>query len=217
MSAASRYGRGTIILLLAVSYALLAHYTNANHNETLGALVALTPIVLAILTMAWHSSHRLVMLTAIGGACALLLASWGKVAHHFNQIYWVEHAGSQLVLCMVFGRTLFNGREPMCTYFAKVVHGTITLEIALYSRKVTVAWVIFFGMMSSTSTIIFFTCPLPVWSAFAYFFTAPLIGLMFVVEYGVRRMLQPHMQHAHILAAITAVWQKQTQARAPKI
>ena len=205
-----RYGRGVAIAALALGYALLAHYTNTNsQHETLGTLVALSPIVLAVLVMSWNSRYRIAVIAAMGVGGVLLVTAWNTVGHHYNYIYWTEHAGSQLVLCMVFARTLSPGRDPMCTYFARVVHGSITPVIEHYSRQVTVAWVFFFGLMAATSTAIFFTCPLATWSVFANFFTAPLIGMMFVVEYGVRRLVHPEMEHAHILDTIVAVWKQQ--------
>jgi uncharacterized membrane protein len=206
MSGTVRFGRGIAVIALTAGYALLAHYTIAARTEALGTLVALAPVGLATLSMAWNSRHRRTMLTIFGLACAALLVSWHAVENHFNQIYWMEHAGSQLFLCLLFGRTLNSGKEPMCTRFARAVHGTLTPELERYTRHVTVAWAGFFGSMAATSSIIFFTAPLTTWSAFANFFTAPLIGSMFVAEYLVRRFTHPHMEHASILAAVKAFW-----------
>ncbi|MDB5761931.1 MAG: hypothetical protein JWQ21_926 [Herminiimonas sp.] len=207
MSAVVRLGRRMAIIALVAGYALLAHYTNtAARTETLGTLLALAPIVLTALSMARHSRHRLPMLAMLGIGCAALLMAWTTIAHHFARIYWLEHAGSQLVLCLVFGRTLSGGREPMCTRFARSIHGSLTPEIEHYTRQVTAAWVLFFGSMAAVSTILFFAAPLAAWSAFANFLTAPLIGLMFVAEYLVRRRLHPHTKHAHILDAIKVFW-----------
>lgn len=206
MSRAVRFGRSAAVVAFAVGYALLAHYTNIAHTETLGTLLALSPLVLAALSFAWQSRHRLPMLGLFGIGCAALFIAWGALEHHFSRIYWIEHAGTQLLLCLWFGRTLGTGREPMCTYFARIMHGSLTPAIERYTRQVTVGWVMFFGCMSAASTAIFFTAPLAVWSAFANFFTAPLIGLMFVVEYIVRRRLHPDAEHAHILDAVKAFW-----------
>ncbi|WP_019142427.1 hypothetical protein [Noviherbaspirillum massiliense] len=206
MSQVFRSGRWIAGMTLAVAYALLAHYTNIAQTETLGTAVALAPIVLAALSMAWHARHRGVMLFLFLLACVALLLAWHPLEHHFNQIYWMEHAGTQLFLCTLFGRTLGPGREPLCTSFAKTVHGPLTPALERYTRQVTKAWVVFFSLMSATSTAIFFLASLSTWSAFANFFTAPLIGLMFVGEYLVRRRRHPHMRHAHILDGVKAFW-----------
>ncbi len=206
-----RYGRWIALIAFVVAYALLAHYTNTNPgHQTLGTMVALSPIVLAIVALAWNARRRTAMLLLVLLGFATLLLLWSRLEQHFPWIYWIEHAGSQLILCMVFARTLAPGREPMCSYFARMVHGSLPAAIAQYTRQITVAWVIFFGAMALTSTILFFAAPVSTWSAFVNFFTGPLLCLMFIVEYGVRRLLLPDMEHVHIMAAVAAIWKSQS-------
>ena len=71
-------------------------------------------------------------------------------------------------------------------------------------RQFTVAWTLFFAVMLLASTSLFFLTPLATWSVFADFLTLPLVALMFVVEYGVRRRVLPDMQNTHILDAFRA-------------
>ncbi|RJG07707.1 hypothetical protein D3870_18430 [Noviherbaspirillum cavernae] len=201
-----RFGRWAAVIAMALGYAFLAHYTNTARTATLGTLVALSPFVLAGFSMAWHTRRRALMLALFGLACGALYMAWNTLTQHYSRIYWLEHAGTQLVLCLWFARTLAAGREPLCTVFARVVHGALPPEIERYTRQVTKAWAAFFGLMSASSTVIFLTAPLATWSAFSNFCTAPLIGLMFVAEYAVRRRLHPHMEHAHILDAVKAFW-----------
>lgn len=202
-----RLGRRGALVALALGYVFLAHYTNtAGGAATLGTLVALAPLALAGLSLAWHAQHRHIMLAAFGLGCGALFANWNALSHHYDRIYWFEHAGTEFLLGLTFGRTLLPGREPMCTQFAKVIHGSISAAVARYSRQVTLAWVVFFAAMAASSTVLFLVAPLSVWSAFANFFTAPLIASMFIIEYLVRRRLHPHMEHAHILDAVKAFW-----------
>lgn len=207
MSRVGRFGWWSAFIALGIGYALLAHYTNTTAGtETLGTVVALAPIMLAALSMAWHSVHRKRMLLLFAVACAALLLAWSLMERHFSRIYWIEHAGTQMILCVAFGRTLRPGREPMCTYFARMVHGTLTPELEQYTRQITAAWVWFFGSMAAISTVLFYAASLTAWSVFANFFTAPLIAAMFIIEYAVRRCRLPQMEHAHILDAVKAFW-----------
>lgn len=201
-----RFGRRAAIAALALGYVLLAHYTNIAQTETLGTVVALAPIVLGGFSMAWHSNWRKTMLVAFAVACAFILIAWSRLEHHYSLIYWIEHAGTELVLCITFARTLAGGREPMCTYFARLVQGELSPSLERYTRQVTQAWVVFFGSMAAVSTLLYYAAPLEIWSAFANFFTGPLIGLMFLGEYIVRRSMYPNMQHAHILDAVKVFW-----------
>lgn len=207
MSNLARYGRIALILALGLGYTFLAHHTNTTAgNETLGTLVALLPLVVAALSFAWHARNRVAMLILFGITCIALGIAWTTIAHHYARIYWLEHAGTELILCLTFSRTLSPGREPMCTYFARTVHGSLTPALERYTRQITVAWSVFFGLIALTSTVLFVAAPLAVWSAFANFFTAPLIGLMFIVEYVVRRHMLQDMKHVHILDGVKAFW-----------
>lgn len=145
------------------------------------------------------------MLLTIVVALGVLLILRHSVELHSNWIFWIEHAGTLLIVCSLFARSLAPGREPLCTFIARLIHGSLAPEIQRYTRQITLAWAIFAGLMSATSTVLFFATPLATWSAFANFFTGPLIILMFVVEYGVRRVLFPDFQHVSILVAVRAV------------
>ncbi len=211
MSVVLQFGRWLLIIGLVLGYAFLAHYTNtATGPKTagLGLLVALTPIMLVALSMAWHARRRAAMLALFCLACVGLFAAWGSLRQHFGLIYWLEHAGSQLILALAFARTLRAGREPMCSYFARMVHGALVPAMEHYTRQLTAAWVVFFGTMAAVSTLLFVVAPIQAWSLFANFFTGPLICTMFVAEYAVRRRLLPNIDHAHILDGIKAFWKQ---------
>lgn len=211
MSPTLRVARGLGFGLLLLGYPVLAHYTLLNaQNGQLGAVVAVAPVVVFGLIYAWKSSPRwlwlsVCMLAGVAGA-----ASWRLLAQHFGVIYWMQDAGMQGVLFMTFARTLLAGRKPLCSHFAEIIEGGIlTLQHAKYARQVTWAWSIFFGLMATVSTLLFFLAPLISWSIFANFLTLPLVALMFILEYGVRMMVLPKHSRSSIFESIRA-WQVQS-------
>lgn len=162
--------------------------------------------MIAAVSCVWQSRHtRLIPVLFVLG-CIALVVLWGRIEKHYSFIYWLEHAGTELFLCFIFGRTLFGAREPMVTYFARMVQGPLSPALQAYTRQVTKAWVIFFGVMAAISTVLFHAASVEVWSVFANFFTAPLIALMFLGEYLVRRRLHPKMDHAPIMDGVKAYW-----------
>lgn len=200
-----RIARWLGIAVLVIGYPLLAHYTNESaHRGSLGALVAIAPVMLIALVLAWRSTRRLLVLGTVLLLCVALWAGWAALEHHFGVVYWLQHAGMQLVLCVIFGRTLVAGRQPLCTRFAEAVHAPLTPQHEIYTRQVTVVWTLFFAAMVLVSTALFFLAPLAIWSIFANFMTLPLVALMFIAEYLVRRRLLPNMRHTHILDAVRA-------------
>ncbi len=191
------------IAALVIAYSLLAHYTNTSaHN--LGAPVSIAPLLAIAMMLAWNSPKRLIMLSALLLLCIVLIDKWSELEQHFGLVYWMQDVGLQLILLITFGRTLFAGRQPLCTRFAEAVHSPLTQRHENYARKVTVAWTLFFTLMALTSTLLFFLAPLRIWSVFANFLTLPLIALMFIAEYRVRRWALPDVQNTHILDAVRA-------------
>jgi uncharacterized membrane protein len=192
------------IAALMIGYALLAHHTNnAVHNGNLGALVAIAPITLVLFVSIKHSALLVSALTVL--LSTLLWLGWSTLTQHFWFVYWLQDTGIQFVLFIMFGRTLFAGRQPLCTRFAQMMHSEpLTTIHEIYTRQITIAWTLFFALMTITSTLLFFLTPLPTWSFFANFLTPALIALMFIAEYGVRIWLLPESRQTHILDAIKA-------------
>ena len=202
---ARRIVRWLGIAALVIGYPLLAHYTNESaHSGNLGALVAIAPVVLIALVLAWRSPRRVIMMGVPVLLCIALWAGWSALENHFGLVYWLQYVGMQLILFMTFGRTLIAGRQPLCTRFAEAVHAPLTPQHEIYARQVTIAWTLFFLAMALASTLLFFLAPLATWSFFANFLTLPLVALMFIVEYWVRRWVLPDMRHSRILDAVRA-------------
>jgi uncharacterized membrane protein len=67
-----------------------------------------------------------------------------------------------------------------------------------------VAWVIFFAAIIIISSLLFFLAPLAVWSIFVNFLTLPLVALMFIAEFMLRRRLLLGIPSGHIFDAVRA-------------
>ena len=201
------------IAALVIGYPLLAHYTNDAAPGTpasqLGKWVAIGPVILIALVLAWRSAQRWLLLGVVALCCVALWAAWPALERHVGLVYWLEHVTMQIILLVTFGRTLCGGREPLCTYFSRVLHGSITPQHEVYARQVTVAWSVFFALIAVTSTLLFFLAPLPVWSFFANFVNMPLVLLMFAGEYIVRKRVLPDREHS-LLDAFRAMKRAKT-------
>ena len=108
----------------------------------------------------------------------------------------VPHAVINILLIGVFGRTLKGGREPLITGFARRVHGTLPADIELYTRRITLAWCVFFAAQVLVSALLFALASLETWSVFVNLLSGPLVVLMFAGEYLYRIVRFP--DHAHV-------------------
>ena len=206
--------RGLGIAVLVIGYSLHAHYTNQSADRAqLGIVVALAPAFLITLLLAWRSPQRIAMLALLAGVTALLAWQWSALTRNVGLVYWLQYMSMQLVLFIMFARTLVGGRKPLCTHFAEMVHAPLSPSHVVYARLVTVAWSAFFAGMALVSTVLFFLVPLTTWSIFANFMTWPLVVLMFIAEYWVRRWRLPELRHTHILDAVRAFRNASARAR----
>lgn len=206
--------RGVGIALLVIVYSLLAHYTHQSPDRAgLGIVVALSPVMVIALLVAWQSPQRIAMLMLVVLTVLVLRWQWTALTAHAGLVYWLQYTAMQLILFVMFARTLVGGRKPLCTHFAEIVHAPLSPKHVIYARQVTVAWSAFFAAMALTSTVLFFWAPINTWSIFVNFLTWPLVGLMFVAEYGVRRWLLPELRHTHLFDAIRAFRHASTRPR----
>ena len=202
--------RWIAIVAAAIAYPVLAHYSTATAAATtfpaLGVAVSLAPSLAILLWLTWRSPMRPVMALLCALVGLLLWGFWSTLERNFSWVYFLQHAGTYAMLAAVFGATLSRGRQPLCTRFAEVVHGSLTPEEVRYSRQVTLAWALFLLAISLVSSALFFLASIEIWSVFANFLSFPLILLMFVVEYGVRRHKLPHQKQHSIMDGMRAYW-----------
>ncbi|ARU31065.1 hypothetical protein CAP31_04800 [Sulfuriferula sp. AH1] len=190
---------------IVTGYAVVANHTNQSpHNAALGAMVALAPIALAALLLIWRSRQRMRMITLVIFTSIVLWLGWPLLIRHYDWIYWLEHESLQSVLFLTFARTLIANRKPLCTRFAEMTHGPLTPAHAHYAYKVTVAWTLFFAGMIMTSTWLFFMYPIGVWSIFSNFIFLPLVALMFIAEFIIRKLVLQEKAQGNIMDAVRA-------------
>jgi uncharacterized membrane protein len=211
--------RAAIIAVGIIGYALLAHYSTATSAATelpsLGVAVALAPSLVIMLALAWRSTQRLLMALVCIGVSTLLWHFWDALEQNFNWLYFIQHAGTNLMLAAVFGTTLAGGKKPLCTGLAEAVHGPLAVEVVRYTRQVTLAWTLFFLAISLISTLLFMFAPIEFWSIFANFLSFPLILLMFAAEYLVRLRVLPNLENHSIVDGMLAYWKTPPSAPTP--
>jgi uncharacterized membrane protein len=199
----SKMGRWAGITTLVAGYPLLAHYSStssaAAETPSLGVALALAPTLAILFWLAWRAPRRVPILALCLTSALLLWVFWHPLEKNFNWVYFIQHAGTNILLAMVFGLTLGKGRQSLCTRFAEIAHGNISPAVVRYTRQVTLAWTLFFVTVSGISAFLFLCAPIQTWSIFANFLTLPLVVTMFIVEFLVRlRTLPNELEHRFI-------------------
>jgi uncharacterized membrane protein len=155
------------------------------------------------------------LLLACGLAYALLghwlsterRAPLGALSPYLAWFYYLQHVGMFAALGVWFGATLRPGHEALVTRFARRSGEALSASARAYTRRVTLAWTVFFVTIACVSTLLFFLAPLAQWSVFANLLTLPLTAAMFAGEFAVRLRVQPERCRGGLMRSLRAFWE----------
>lgn len=114
----------------------------------------------------------------------------------------LSHATLNLFLLWLFGRTLLRGQIPLISQMARHINGELKPVMVIYTRQVTIAWCLYFGLQVVISLMLYLFAPIGAWSFFINVLNLPLLVLMFVAEYTYRTISFPLHPRTSILKAI---------------
>jgi uncharacterized membrane protein len=188
--------------LLLIAYALLSHYSNTHASRGLGAALALAPLLAAAFALLWRLTSPPIALLGAAVVAALLYDGWALFERNFSIVYLLQECGMYGLLAFGFGHSLLPPEVALCTRLADRLHGPLSPREVRYTRQVTAAWSAFFTAITLVIILLYALAARAVWSAFVNFIAIPLIALMFVVEYAVRRRVLPRSYHSGIMATV---------------
>jgi len=173
-------------------YAGLSHYSNsAAGGRELGTALALAPITLVAAILAWRTTPRAVAALLCAGLAGAIVGLWPVLRQNYPLINLVQDSSVYCLLGITFGRSLLPGRVALCTQLANREHGPLSADEVRYTRRVTAAWSAFFFLITVVSILLYVWAPLRIWSVFINFCVLPLVGVMFIAEYQLRRRILP--------------------------
>lgn len=159
-------------------------------------LMAIDAIVVSLMmgsrNAAWAS------LVFIGLLGAVMLTSQNVLAA-------LPSIALNLSLATIFGATLRQGSVPLLVRIEQASTAQPLAPVFVqYLRQLTAAWTLLFVAMAAVSLLLILYAPYEWWSLFVNVLTWPLFGLMFIVEWLVRRVAFPHLP-AHTPLDIVAM------------
>ena len=176
------------------------------------AVALLTPMLALVAIGAWRKRHRGWSLCLAAAAAALVLQAASGNGLSAERLYLLENVAIHLFLALWFGLTLRADARPLISRLAARVHRGLTPAMERYTRKVTIAWTIYFASMLLLSIGLYIGTPFEVWATFANLFTPLALVLMFAGEYLLRYRLHPEFERATMQDAIRAYTQAQHPA-----
>lgn len=202
-----------ILVLGLLGYQLLVHLgVTASALDPARAALLAAPMLAAGAWILIRSPHRLLWLLILGAAAAM---TW-FVGHGSTALYGVPHAAAYLFLLWLFGRTLREGREPIITRLARHGRGSLPSAMEAYTRKLTIAWCVFFAAQLAISALLLHLGWLESWSLFINVLNFPLCALMFVGDYLYRVARYREWPQSSIANVIQAYARDRASTPAPR-
>ena len=196
-----------LISAAGIVYIGISHFTAISARPPLAAiLVGILPLGAIALVTAWHSRARTLSLLLLTACALAVIFNLENLRNNAAWLYFVQHAGAMILLCIMFGGTLGDGHaNALCSRIAQfVIIKPLDAHYLHYTWKVTLAWTIFFAIIAMMSVPLFFFGPIEAWSVFANLLTPLLLGAMFAGEYLIRLRVMPNRAHFSITETIHA-------------
>jgi len=194
-----------LVVLACVAYQYLVHSSVSNAQS--GPLhLVLTWLPLAVLA-GWivaRSANKPLWLTALltMGFIVYLLEYQERLGLAASS--GISHAAAYLFMLWYFGHTLARGGEPAITRLARRVHGALPPAMELFTRRLTIAWCVFFIAQLIASALLLAFASLGAWSLFINLLNLPLLAVMFVGQMVYRAIRHPDFPRASVLQAVQA-------------
>ncbi len=158
---------------------------------TLGVLQAIAVgVIIAGVGGAGHH-WRLALLASAAMLTVLVLGLLRSPVFGLRLAAGSSHTLLYASLLAVFAATLLPGRTPIITVVAQRLNQRFHAGMLRYTRHVTIAWCIFFAGQLVASLLLFCFAPARWWSLFISGLNVPLVVLMFLGEYAIRRRRFP--------------------------
>jgi uncharacterized membrane protein len=207
-----------LIVLACVAYQYLVHSSVSNAQTGLfHAMLLWLPLVALAGWILVRSNNKSLWLAALSAACVVVLLVEHQEQLGLAALSGIAHASAYLFLLWYFGHTLARGRDPIISRFARSIHGTLQPEMELFSRKLTVAWCVFFAAQLIASALLFAFAPLNVWSLFINLLNLPLLALMFAGQWVYRMVSYPNCPRASVWQVIEAFTKDASLSKSPEV
>jgi uncharacterized membrane protein len=197
-----------LIVLACVAYQYLVHVSvRGAQPDAFHAALLWLPLAAFAGWILVRSRNKPLWLAAllVTGAAVFLAEHQERLG--LAAVSGISHTAAYLLLLWYFGRTLRPGREPLIARFARRVHGTLTPDMEVLTRRLTIAWCVFFTAQLIASALLFALAPLEAWSLFVNLLNLPLVVLMFAGQWVYRGVRYPDSPRASIWQAVEAFTQ----------
>lgn len=191
------------VCALVVGYAALSHIGYSDPNaKGLGAALSVVPVMLIGVIFVWRWLHASAALLVGTLLFAILYKYWPVVEKHYAWSDLVQQCALYAFAAAGFARSLLGGRVPLCTQLAHKLHDSLVPSEITYLRCATLAWAIFYAVLTATILILYFIAPLRSWSLFVNFTAISIIITAGIIDLAIRYRVLPRRPGNGVLTVI---------------
>jgi len=185
-----------LITLFLCSYPIVVHlsihFTYAAWAVYYIAFFFALPLPLFLL-----KSRRAKWLVGLSLLYSILLFWFAK--NQSENLLFVQPVIVNLLIFLLFLSTLVDGSVSLIGRITRLIKSDVPDEVMQYCRAVTWVWTCFFLFVAIVSLLLSVYSTIEHWSLFTNFVVYILIGVMFIVEYLVRRIvMKDYIDHSFV-------------------
>jgi uncharacterized membrane protein len=184
---------------MLIGYMSLVHLSVLHEKLGMAFLLLLLPPLLLTLP---NGTARLV-----AGLLFLFALYFGldTVIAQGPPLFYLPPILINLMLAVLFGRTLRPGQTPLITQYSILIRGKLEPKVVSYTRRVTQLWTLFFIFMATQSLLLALFAPVEIWSLFVNLLNYIFTIMLFVGEFLFRVRYLSSLEHPGFLQFITAI------------
>ena len=145
-------------------------------------------IVLAALAIILPLRIRLGSRELLGSGIALAVLVLSSILLNDQRLLLAMPVLVNVTLLVGFGTSLLGDRMPVVERFARMADENLSPQRALYCRRVTKVWCLFFLINAAVSLWLALYAPLAVWGLYTGGIAYLLMGALFAGEYAIRKI-----------------------------
>ena len=216
MRAAPRGPMMAVTVIVAIAYLVAIHWSIVDHTmPSLTLMLIAAPWLIAIAsacakTIVGRPIARVVVTVGFFVAGTALVARGGSLLRdRVDALVYIENLIFMLSLAALFAISLIGPRDALITRLARMARrDDMPALVIRYTRRVTLAWALFFVAVAAISTVLYTTQSRETWSAFVNLALWPLTALAFGIEYAIRVRSLPPIDHLSPLASMRLFMQR---------
>lgn len=201
---------GLLVILVCAAPLLIYRVATGSAPAWSAGAVVIAQVTLMVWLLAAKLAVRyraILAVLAVGGVAAVALGLGTQTSSVGLAVGGACHAAVYAWLLIWFAASLRSDREPVVTGFARRMRRTMPDTVVRYTRRVTLAWCVFFAAQLGASAILLVTEPISVWAGFVTLWNLPLVVAMALAEFGCRLLLFRREPRTGLVATLAGLRQ----------